>query len=257
MITAIIQARMGSTRLPGKVLLPLGYTTVLGHTVWQVKKAKKIGRVIVATSTEKEDDAIELFCKENDIKIFRGNLNDVLDRYYQCAKSVGAEDVCRITADCPLIDPAVIDQVVSEYEQGKEKGECDYISTGRTTTTFPDGMDTEIFSFTALEAAWRDATLHSEREHVTPFIWNHPKRFRVVEVRNDWDISAVRLTLDEQSDYQVLTNIVAHVPDLSMEAIVRYLEEHPEVAAINSPIVRDEGYQKSLHEDTVYEAKKH
>ncbi len=242
-------------RLPGKVLLPLGDTTVLGHTTRQVKKAKKIGRVIVATSTEKDDDAIELFCKDNSIEVFRGSLDDVLDRYWQCAKSVGAEDVCRITADCPVIDPAVIDQVASEYEKGKEEKKCDYVSTGRTTTTFPDGMDTEIFSFKALEAAWREATLPSEREHVTPFIWNHPERFRVVEVRGGRDLSAVRLTLDEQNDYQVLTDIVAHVSDLSMEKIVRYLEEHPEVVAINHSIVRDEGYQKSLHEDTAYEAK--
>jgi len=250
MITAIIQARMGSTRLPGKVLLPLGDTTVLGHTVRQVKKAKKIGRVIVATSIDQSDDEIEWYCKENDIEVTRGSLQDVLDRYYQAAKARGAEHVARITADCPLIDPAVIDRVAGEYETSR----CDYISTGRIKTTFPDGMDIEIFSFAALETAWKEAKFPSEREHVTPFIWNHGEHFRVIEVKNGSDLSAVRLTLDEDRDYAVIKEIVADVPELSMGHIVAYLKAHPEVAAQNASIVHEEGYYKSLKED---EKKKH
>ncbi|MFA6279121.1 MAG: glycosyltransferase family protein [Candidatus Paceibacterota bacterium] len=245
MITAIIQARMSSTRLQNKVLLPLGDTTVLGHTVRQVKKAKKIERVIVATSTGKDDDQIEAYCKENGIEVSHGSLTDVLDRYYQTAVVCGSKHIARMTADCPLIDPAVIDRVATEYE----KGECDYISTGRIISTFPDGMDTEIFSFKALEVAWKEAKLPSEREHVTPFIWNHPERFRVIEVRNDRDLSSVRLTLDEDFDYQVIREIVQNVPDLSLESIVRYIEKHPEIAKINGSIVRDEGYYKSLKQD--------
>lgn len=236
---------MTSTRLPGKSLLPLGDTTVLGHTVRQVAKAKHIGRVLVATSTDAPDDAIEKFCKENNIEVFRGSLDDVLDRYYQAAKSIGAADLARITGDCPLIDPALIDKVAEAYEQ---EG-CDYISTGRIVSTFPDGMDTEIFSFLALEAAWREAKLPSEREHVTPFIWNHKERFNVVEYKNRRDLSAVRVAVDEPADYEVAKDIIAHVPELSMEAIVQYLEEHPEVAAKNNSIVRDGGYAKSLEED--------
>lgn len=245
MITAIIQARMGSTRLPGKVLLPLSDTTVLGHTVRQVRKAKKIGRVIIATSTNASDDAIELYCRQNNIEVTRGSLQDVLDRYYQAARRCGAEHIARITADCPLIDPAVIDRVAAEYE----KGRCDYISTGRITTTFPDGMDTEIFSFKVLETAWKEAKLPSEREHVTPFIWNHQERFRVIEVKNGADLSAVRLTLDEEKDYTVLKRIVADVPELSMDTILAYLKAHPEVAAQNASIAHEAGYFKSLQED--------
>jgi len=249
MITAIIQARMSSTRLPGKVLLPLGGVTVLEHTIGQVKKAKHIGRIIVATSDSADDDAIAKLCKKIGVPVFRGSLSDVLDRYYQTAKKFGAEHIARVTSDCPVIDPAIIDRVAEEYERDSEKGECDYISTGRITTTFPDGMDTEIFSFKALEQAWNEAKLPSEREHVTPFIWNHPERFRVVEVKNDRDLSAVRLTLDEPNDYMVLQDIVKNVPELTMENIVSYLKTNPDVAMKNASIVNNEGYFKSLHED--------
>jgi spore coat polysaccharide biosynthesis protein SpsF len=169
----------------------------------------------------------------------------VLDRYYQVARTYGAKHVARITADCPLIDPAVIDRVAREYE----KGDCDYISTGRIVSTFPDGMDTEIFSFSALEIAWKEAKLASEREHVTPFIWNHPERFKVREIKNDVDRSAIRLTVDEERDYILIQDVVAHASDLSMEGIIAYLAAHSDIATSNASIVRDEGYQKSLDQD--------
>ncbi len=245
MITAIIQARMSSTRLPGKVLLPLGSATVLEHTIRQVKQAKRIGQIIVATSDCADDDVIVALCEKIRVPVFRGSLDDVLDRFYQAAKKFNAGHICRITADCPLIDPKIIDHVAEEYE----KRSYDYISTGRITSTFPDGMDTEIFSFEALETAWKTAKLPSEREHVTSFIWNHPERFRVIEIRNDRDLSAIRLTLDELADYTVLQDVVAHVPKLSMNAIVSYLQEHPDIAAMNGSIIRDAGYLKSLRKD--------
>lgn len=245
MITAIIQARMSSTRLPGKVLLPLGNTTVLGHTVRQVRKAVSIGKVVVATSTDQSDDTLAQYCRDENIEVFRGSLTDVLDRYYQCASAVGAEHIARITSDCPLIDPAIIDMVAGRYQ----KEGCDYISTGRVSSTFPDGMDTEIFSFSTLERAWTDAKLASEREHVTPYIWNHPELFSVIEVRHGTDLSSVRLTIDEPQDYEVLTAIVSQVPELSMDAILRYLADHPEVPGKNARIIRDAGYLKSLKED--------
>ena len=236
---------MSSTRLPGKVLLPLGDTTILGHTVRRVQEAKSIGKVVVATSDQIDDDTIEKHGKEIGVEVYRGSLNDVLDRYYGAAKQFGAENVVRVTADCPLIDPALIDRVVAEYE----KSDCDYISTGRIVSTFPDGMDSEIFSFESLERAWKEAKLSSEREHVTPYIWNHPELFRVREVKSERGLSAVRWTIDEPNDYKVMQNIIANTSDLTMEGIVRYLEEHPEIAKINGSIIRDEGYFKSLKSD--------
>jgi spore coat polysaccharide biosynthesis protein SpsF len=245
MITAIIQARMGSTRLPKKVLLPLGDTTVLGWVVRRVKESRKISEVVVATSDASEDDAIVHLCEELGVKVFRGDPTDVLDRYYQIAKQLGVKNICRVTGDCPLIDPDVIDRVATEFE----KVGCDYISTGRVTSTFPDGMDTEIFSFTALETAWKEAKLPSEREHVTPYIWNHPEKFKISEIKNDKDLSSVRLTIDEKSDYEVLQRIVTNVHPLSMDVIVQYLAKNPDIAAINGSIMRDEGYAKSLEAD--------
>lgn len=247
MITAIIQARMSSTRLPGKVLLPLGDTTVLGHTVARVKKASRVGKIIIATSQEPEDDAIAEAAHKLGVEIYRGSLTDVLDRYYQAAKISGAEHICRITSDCPLIDPGVIDNVAQQYE----KTGCNYISTGRIESTFPDGMDTEIFSYTALEQAWNEAVLPSEREHVTPYIWKHPEKFTVAEVRNERDLSKIRLTIDEANDYMLLKDVVENVHDLSMNGIVDYLTKHPAIAALNGSNVRDAGYAKSLKEDAL------
>lgn len=233
---------MSSTRLPGKVLLPLGDTTVLGSTISQVKGSRKIGRIVVATSEHADDDPIAAECKKLGVEVFRGSLEDVLDRYYQAAKRFNAENICRVTADCPLIDPAIIDRAAEEFE----KEQPDYISTGREKTTYPDGMDTEIFSLKALERAWKEAKLPSEREHVTPYIWKHPEIFKLAEIQNDRDLSHVRLTLDEQADYDVLQDVVSHVRPVTMERTIAYLSSHPEIAAKNSSIERDEGYKKSV-----------
>lgn len=237
---------MGSKRLPGKVLFSLGDTTVLGSTVRQVQSAKKIGKVVVATSDQTDDDPIVAECEKLGVEVFRGSLDDVLDRYYKTAKHVGAEHICRATADCPLIDPSVIDRVANAYEGERP----DYISTGRTDSTFPDGMDTEIFSFKALERAWKEAKLPSEREHVTPYMWKHPELFIVREVKNDRDYSTFRLTIDEPADYEVVKEIAARVMPLSMTNIIEYLFSHPEVAARNASIVRDAGYLKSIQEES-------
>lgn len=247
MVTAIIQARTSSGRLPGKMLLGLGGKTVIENTIGRVRQARKVGKVFVATSAEPSDNALADLCEAKGVAVFRGALEDVLDRYCQAAKSAGAEHIVRITGDCPLIDPGVIDMVADEYV----KRGCDYISTGRIASTYPDGMDTEIFSFAALERAWKEAKLPSEREHVTPYIWKHPGLFKIVELKNDRDLSHVRLTIDEPADYEVLKRIVAEVAPLSMENMVKYLEEHPEVAAVNGSIMRDEGYAKSLKADGI------
>ena len=247
MITAVIQARLNSTRLPGKVLLPFGDTTVLGSTVRRAARAEHIDRVIVATSNQQSDDPVAKHCDELGALVFRGSLDDVLDRFYGAAKQFNLEHICRVTADCPIIDGAVIDRVAIRYESTG----ADYASTGRASTTFPDGMDTEIFSFLVLERAWREAKLPSEREHVTPYIWKHPEIFSLVEERNTEDYSSIRLTLDEPQDYALLKNIIANVPEpITMEQVVTYLAAHPEVLALNSSITRDEGYAKSLKTDS-------
>lgn len=165
MLAAIIQARMGSTRLPKKVMLNILEKPILWHVINRVSKASLIDKLIVATTTNNEDDAIVEFCKNNGILFFRGSENDVLDRYYQCAKEYNITDIARITADCPLHDPNVIDMIIKEY-MGND---YDYVSNS-IEYTFPDGLDVEIFSFDALKIAWENAKLVSEREHVTPYM---------------------------------------------------------------------------------------
>ena len=154
MITAIIQARMSATRLPGKVLLPLGEGTVLEHTIGQVKKAKSIGRVVVATSDGADDDTIAALCEKVGVPVFRGSLNDVLDRYYSAAKKFGAEHIARITSDCPLIEPGIIDRVVRELIDSDPP--ADYACNLLPRRTYPRGLDVEAFWFATLELLWRE-----------------------------------------------------------------------------------------------------
>ncbi|MBI3334885.1 MAG: glycosyltransferase family protein [Candidatus Portnoybacteria bacterium] len=244
-LTAIIQARVSSKRLPRKILLPLGGKAVLEQVVERSTKAKSLTAIVIATSTNLKDDAIAALCKKRGIKCFRGSLDDVLDRYYQCAKKFSLARICRITADCPLIDPKIIDRAASIYANGK----YDYVSTSYPLSTFPDGLDVEIFSFEALEKAWHEAKLPSEREHVTPYIWKHPNLFKIHAIKNKEDLSSYRWTLDEERDYEFLNIVFDRVSPLTTRNILRFLQAHPEVQAINAGIKRNEGYKKSLEKD--------
>lgn len=245
-ITAIMQARTSSTRLPGKVLLPLGGKTVLEQVIDRVAKASCIGELVIATSQDRSDDRICELCSKIGVNFFRGSLNDVLDRYYQAAKKFGSKYICRITSDCPFIDPEIIDRVADKYFEMK----CDYISTGRIVTTFPDGMDTEIFSFESLERAWRESSLPSEREHVTPYIWKNTDKFKISELKNDVDLSRFRLTIDEPADYELAQKIFSSLTDPKMEDIIEFLEKNESIKDINSSIENNQGYFKSLKEDS-------
>ena len=245
MITAIIQARLGSTRLPQKVLLPLGKKTVIESVIDRVRASKNINEIIVATTIQPEDQKIFNFCHDKNIKCFRGSLEDVLDRYYQAAKHFGVQHIARITSDCPLIDPNAIDEVAEKYLEGS----FDYVSNNHPAATYPDGLDTEIFSFKALGKAWRDAKLKSEREHVTPYIWKKPDIFRLFTVKNPVDLSEYRLTIDEPRDYELLQVVVSQVKPLTTRNILKFLDNNSTIKEINAAIKRDEGYAKSLKED--------
>ena len=169
-VIAIIQARMGSSRLPGKVLKTIKGRPMLWHVVKRVSSAELIDSVIIATSTKAKDDKIEEFSRSSRVKVYRGSENDVLDRYYKAAKEAGADVIVRITADCALICPEVIDKVVSEFL----KSRCDYATNG-LVYTYPDGCDTEVFSLNALAKAWQECGDAAQREHVTPYIRNSGK----------------------------------------------------------------------------------
>lgn len=248
-IIAIIQARVSSTRLPGKILAELAGKPLLYHVVSRVKQAKTITKVIVATTDKPNDNETEKCCKKIGVDCFRGSEDDVLDRFYQAAKYFSANLVVRLTADCPLLDPVIIDRVVDVFK----KGNYDYVSNV-IEPTFPDGLDTEVFSFEALERAWKEAVIKSEREHVTPFIRKSSNLFRLANVKNEIDLSAMRWTVDEPADLEFVRRVYAHFgPNqlFGIADIVALLHAHPELQTINATFERNEGYQRSLREDHI------
>ena len=247
-VVAIIQARMSSSRLPGKVLMPLANKPVLAHIVERLSYCKMIDKIVVATTNEVSDDLVADYCEYNNIDCYRGSLEDVLDRYYQTAKIYHADSIVRITGDCPVIDPVVVDAVITGYLSGK------YDSYG-LGGEFPDGLDCTVFSFSAIEKAWKEAKLQSEREHVGPYIENNPHLFRNGALELFQGLSQQRWTLDELNDYELLSKIFNELyrldsPFLTHE-ILQFIQNNPELLAINEQIVRNEGYLKSLQEDKI------
>jgi len=244
----IIQARMGSTRLPNKIMLNLAGKPVLWHVAKRASLAKNVGGVIIATTENEEDNVIRDFCERDGINYFRGSEDDVLDRYYQCAKHYGICDIVRITADCPLHDPAVIDLVVGEYL----KGGYDYVAN-TIEYTFPDGMDVEVFSFRALERAWKNAQLISEREHVTPYL-RKQENVRKKNVYSTKGYPVYRLTLDNPEDYELITKIYEGIGKelFGLDEIHDFLQKNPELLKLNQHIDLNEGYAQSLREDGEY-----
>lgn len=247
---AIIQARISSTRLPGKVLMPLAGISVLEHVIARVRRSEKVSDVIVATSTKKNDLRIAEFCEKFNVKVFCGSEEDVLDRFYQASRLSDPAHIVRITADCPMIDPKIIDIIVDRHL----KGGLDYTSN-TIRPTYPDGEDAEVFKMSVLDNAWKNAKLPSEREHVTPYIRNNPQVFKLFNVEYKTDLSGKRWTLDEKSDYEFLKEVFAGLyprdPFFGMEDVLRFLEKNPQIEKINSAIERNEGYKRSLKNDEV------
>jgi len=248
MILAILQARVSSSRLPGKVLKPLLGVPMLLRQIERLKKSRKIDRLLVATSTEPSDNPIEKLCEENGIACYRGSLNDVLDRFYQAARGFDPEHVVRLTADCPLTDAKLIDDVIGFYLDGG----FDYASNA-IQATYPDGLDMEVFRFSCLEQAWREAALPSQREHVTPFIHQQPLLFKIGHYKNSSDLSHLRWTVDEPKDFELVTMVYEALypknPDFSTQEILQLLDQRPELVHWNTAHQRNEGYQKSLEAD--------
>lgn len=237
-IVAIIQARMGSSRLPGKILRYLLDDSVLGHVVKRTKLSSKISQIVVATTTAVMDELVVAEAGRLDVEIFRGSELDVLERYYQAARQVKAELIVRITSDCPLIDPVLIDDMIENFLSLAMTGvDLDYLSN-TVTRTFPRGLDAEVFTFDALEKAYFLATSSAEREHVTPYIYRHPDIFKVKQFISDLNLSHHRWTLDTTEDWVFLKEIFEHFgrPDFSTYEVRHFLEEHPEVMSINASV---------------------
>jgi spore coat polysaccharide biosynthesis protein SpsF (cytidylyltransferase family) len=245
--SVIIQARMGASRLPDKVLMPLAGKPALEHVIRRCQAARSVDQVIVATTVNPEDQTIVNFVNGIGVKVFPGSVNDVLDRYYQAARLFDFKHIVRITGDCPMIDPDIIDRVVNAYFDSG----ADY-AANTLQPAYPDGEDAEVFNFESLKLAWQEAQMLSEREHVTPYMRNS-KIFKKINVAHDVDLSQHRWTLDEPKDYQKLSAIfdALYQKDavFHMKDIAQFLAEHPEIDKMNAGISRNEGYQKSLSDD--------
>ncbi|MFN2448651.1 MAG: cytidylyltransferase domain-containing protein [Candidatus Baltobacteraceae bacterium] len=235
---AIIQARMGSTRLPGKVLKPLAKTTVLGCVVDRLKASRKLHAVVVATSSDREDDAVVHACKALGVAAVRGSAQDVLARLTHAARSSAADTVVRITADCPLIDGTLVDDMLAEFSIRS----CDYLSN-TLVRTYPRGLDAEIFTFEALARADREASRPYEREHVTPYLYQHPRLFRLHPYvdSSGADRSNMRWTLDTAQDYTFVQAVFAAIPfrsprDVTTRGVLALLRAHPSIAQINAGV---------------------
>jgi glutamate-1-semialdehyde aminotransferase/spore coat polysaccharide biosynthesis protein SpsF (cytidylyltransferase family) len=244
MILAIIQARMSSTRLPGKVLQEIAGQPMLWHVVRRTEKSALVDKVVVATSVDAADEAIAAFCEREKIACFRGDLSDVLDRFYQAARAFLPDAIVRITADCPLMDGAVVDRVIGKFEAEN----ADYASN-TFIYTFPDGLDVEVFTFAALEDAWKNAKKLTEREHVTPYIRLNSKLKVASVVSEDLRGKGMRWTVDEPADLRFVQEIYRRFPEngfFGWREALAVIEENPELLEINQKAIMNEGYYKTL-----------
>jgi spore coat polysaccharide biosynthesis protein SpsF len=233
MILAILQARVSSTRLPGKVLKPIVGQPMIARQIERLGQMRRVDELIVATSQDSSDNPIEKLCREVGVQCFRGSLNDVLDRYYWAAKPHDPKHVVRLTGDCPLADRDLIGRVIDFHVAG----DYDYTSNS-LNPSFPRGLDVEVIRFASLFQAWREAKSQPHREHVTPFIYENPHHFKLGSFTNGQNLSSLRWTVDDQVDYELVTRIYEALypnrPDFTTDDILAYLEAHPKLKTFNT-----------------------
>ena len=235
---AIIQGRMASSRLPDKILMDINGKPMLAWVVDQVRKARLIDQVVVATTLDPSDNAVENYCQENHILCYRGSMHDVLDRFYQAARLFKADVVVRFTADCPLLDPQLVDRVLEEFFTAGADFAANRLPPP-FTRTYPIGLDTEVATFSALERAWKEATAKHDREHVMPYLYEVENRFKVVRVEYEKDFGWVRWTVDTQTDLELVRKLAVRIQDMPfftwLDVLEIYLHE-PGLAEINASV---------------------
>ncbi len=250
-IIGVIQARMGSTRLPGKSLLDVAGAPLLARVIERMQACETLDGLVLATTEQPEDAPLVDLALDWGVAVYRGSVDDVLDRFWHAARLADAALIVRITADDPFKDPQVTDRAVRLWLERPDA--LDYVSN-TLQPTYPEGLDIEVFTRDALERAWREARLPSEREHVTPYIWKHPERFRVLNFTHTRDLSHLRWTVDYPEDLAFARAVYQRLYQpgrvFLMEDILALLEREPELARINAGIVRNEGYLKSLAQDS-------
>ena len=237
-VVAIVQARMGSTRLPNKVMKPIGGVPMIEILLARLACAKEINEIMVATSVDPRNQPLADHVAALGYKCYCGSENDVLDRYLQAAKSANADVVVRITGDCPLVDPALVDEVIRQFKVSK----VDY-SSNAAPPTFPDGLDIEVFTFAALEKAAQETSNPFDHEHVTPYL-RESGRFKQACMQHSEDLSGLRWTVDEPADYDVVSRVFAHFsPDIhfSWQQVLQLQRSQPEIFTLNQNLIRNEG----------------
>ncbi|MCL4549645.1 MAG: glycosyltransferase family protein [Bacteroidetes bacterium] len=238
-ITAIVQARTGSTRLPGKILKNISGKPMLRHVVERLSFSKMTDQIIIATTDLPEDNIVEEFCIKNNYAFHRGSMDDVLSRYYDTAAKFNADIIVRITSDCPLIDPELIDSMLSNFLSANKSSRLDYLSN-IIKRTFPRGLDAEIFSFAVLEKTYNEAKEVFEREHVTPYIYRHPEKFTIESFTNEKNYSSHRWTVDTEEDLKLINEIYSALyrPNsvFYFKDILQLFEKRPELFSINQNV---------------------
>jgi spore coat polysaccharide biosynthesis protein SpsF len=235
---AIVQGRMASSRLPDKILKEINGKPMLAWVIDRASMAQRIDQVVVATTIDPSDDAVEAYCRDHQIACYRGSMHDVLDRFYQAAKQYQADVVVRFTADCPLLDPQLIDYVLAEFF----KAGADFAANRLPppfTRTYPIGLDTEVATFAALERAWKEATAKHDREHVMPYLYEVDGRFKVVRVEYECDYGEMRWTVDTAEDLELIRQVALRLqdtPNFTWLDVLAVFQREPELAQINSNV---------------------
>jgi spore coat polysaccharide biosynthesis protein SpsF len=245
-ILAITQARTGSTRFPNKIMKKIKDKTLLKIHVDRIKKSKRINSVIIATTNKQNDDLIENEAFKLKVNCFRGSEDDVLDRFYQAAKNYEPDYIVRLTSDCPLIDPNLIDEIIDQTI----KTNADYCSN-TLIESYPDGQDVEVFTFKLLKKTWEESILKSDREHVTPFMKNNKIQFNLVNFHSkNLEYEKVRMTIDEPEDFEVITFLINKLGfDESWQNYAKLYLNDKNISRLNNSIIRNEGYLKSIEND--------
>ena len=256
-VSAIIQARLGSKRFPKKILKKVNDKTILEHVIEQVQNSKLIDEIIIATTDLRQDHVITEICKKNKVKFFLGSSNDLLDRYYNCAKKYSCQIIVRITSDCPFIDPHIIDDAIKKYLSNS----YDYVSNNiekinqkwqNSMCNYPQGMTVEVSNMKTLEAAWRFAKKSSEREHVFPYVQFNQDKFNISNLKHKQKIDMIRCTVDREEDLKFIRELSKHLLStnpIHISDILKVIKKHPELLKINNHIPYDEGYKFSLKND--------
>ena len=246
-ITVMIQARTGSTRFPRKTLAKIGSHSMIWHVINRVKHIKSVEQIALITTRKRSDKILLDIAKKNKIFAYGGDVTDLLNRHYQCALKIDADPIIRITSDCPLTDPHLVEELLQFYL----KHDYDYV-TNTIRPTYPDGLDIEIFSFSALRKATRYATLSSEREHVFPYITKNPKKFKLYNYENKTNLSHLRWTVDYKRDLKFVRAVYSKMKPRDvfyMDDVLKIIKKEPKLLQINTGITRNEGYAKSLRND--------